>query len=96
MWLVLKYRSAKIPKDTQKTQCELHTVEQVLPEEEFSEQVKTSFGQESDVDQEVIINPPQLQTVHLYHISRVLKWTGLSMIVCIIDSLSGRSNLKTS
>ena len=42
-----------MPKATQKTQCEQCTVEQVLPKEE------TSFEQESDVHQEVIISPPQ-------------------------------------
>ena len=47
-----------MPKATQKPQCEQCTAEQVLPEE-FSEQGETSFEQESDVVQEVIINPPQ-------------------------------------
>ena len=51
-----------MPKATQKTQCEQCTVEQVLPEEEFSEQGETSFEKESDVDQEVIISPPQAAT----------------------------------
>ena len=45
-----------MPKDTQKNQFEQCTVEQVLPEEEIS------FEQESDVDQEVIISPPEAAT----------------------------------
>ena len=50
-----------MPKAAQNAQCEQHTVEQILPEE-FSEQEETSFEQESDVDQEVIIIPPQAAT----------------------------------
>ena len=45
----------------QKTRCEQHTVEQVLPEE-FSEQEETSFEQDPDVDQEVVFSPPQAVT----------------------------------
>ena len=65
-------------------------------QKKFSEQRETSLEQEPDVDQEVIISPPQAATSIFIHILRVLKWAGLSMIVCIIDSSSGRSNVKTS
>ena len=70
-------RCQKLP---QKTQSEQHRVKQVLPEE-FSEQGETSFEQESDVDQEVIIIPPQAATSAFIPYIGVLKWTGLSMIV---------------
>ena len=71
-------------------QCQQHTSEQVLPEE------GTSFEQELDVDQEVIISLPQAATSASIPYIEGPKWTGLSMIVCIIDASSGRSNVKTS
>ena len=79
MQLVCKYRSAKIPKATPKTQCEQCTVEQVLPEEE------TSFEQGSEVDQEIIISPPQATT------SRFIPYIeGLQMDWTVNDSLYNR------
>ena len=50
-----------MPKATNNTQCEQHTVDQNLPEE-FSEQEETSFEQDPDGHQEVIISPPQAAT----------------------------------
>ena len=50
-----------MPKATNNTQCEQHTVEQNLPEK-FSEQEETSFEQDPDGHQEVIISPPQAVT----------------------------------
>ena len=74
-----------MPKATQKTQREQCTVEQVLPEE-FSEQGETNFEQESDVDQEVIIIPPQAATSAFipYIEGPTMDWT-------VNDSLYNRS-----
>ena len=53
--VVNKYRSAKMPKANKNAQHEQCTSETVLPEE-------TSYEQESDVDQEMIIRSPQAPT----------------------------------
>ena len=71
MCLVHKYRNAKMPKSNKITQCEQHTSETVLPHEE------TSYEQESDVDQEVIIRPPYAPTsMYIPYIeSPKMNWT---------------------
>ena len=69
-----------MPKATKSAWHEQGTIEPVLPEEK-SDQEEASSEHEEDVEQEVILSPPQAFPSMFMPYIEGPKWTGLSMII---------------